>query len=211
VTSPPPDLSVAGDDAALARWVADHPGARIAFRPGPTSDVARAVGLDATSPTRPSSPASGSIALDALRLADGDLAVNMIVLGTPPDVVGRFTRPIGARLEVDGTHVATTRATTIVIATGQFLRGLDVVPRGHPGDGRLEVQVYRLRGVERREMRERLGRGAHIPHPRITQRPGHQVDVVATKPVRIEVDGVARPPVRALSVAIVPNAYRLLV
>jgi hypothetical protein len=207
VTLPPPDLSVAGDDAALARWVADHPGARIAFRPARTSDVARAVGLD---PANPNAPGSGSIALDALRLADGDLAVNMIVLGTPPDRVGRFTRAIGARLEVDGTNVATTRATTIVIATGQFLRGLDVVPRGHPGDGRLEVQVYRLRGVERREMRERLGRGAHIPHARITQRPGREVGVVATRPLAIEVDGVARPPVRSLSVSIVPQAYRLL-
>jgi hypothetical protein len=208
VTSPPADLSVSGDDAALARWVADHPGARIAFRPARSSDLARAVGLDSTGAN---SPATGSIALDALRLADGDLAVNMIVLGTPPDRVGRFTRPIGARLEVDGTDVATARATTIVIATGQFLRGLDVVPRGHPGDGRLEVQVYRLRGVERREMRDRLGRGAHIPHPRITQRPGHQVDVVATTPLAIEVDGVTRPPVRTLSVSIVPQAYRLLV
>jgi hypothetical protein len=208
VTVPPPDLSVTGDDAALARWVADHPGARIAFRPAPTSDVARAVGLDSE---QASNRASGSITLDALRLPDGDLAVNMIVLGTPPDRLGRFTRPIGAQLEVDGTSVATARATTIVIATGQFLRGLDVVPRGHPGDGRLEVQVYRLRGVERREMRERLGRGAHIPHQRITQRPGHQVDVVATKPVPIEVDGVARPPIRSLSVSIVAQAYRLLV
>ena len=208
MTFPPPDLSVAGDDAALARWITDHPGARIAFRPTRASDLARAVGLDSGERVE---PGSGSIALDALRLADGDLAVNMVVLGTPPDRVRRFTRAIGARLEVDGTDVATTRATTIVIATGQFLRGLDVVPRGHPGDGRLEVQVYRLRGVERREMRARLGRGAHIPHARITQRPGRQVEVVTTRPVAIEVDGVARPPVRSLSVSIVPEAYRLLV
>jgi hypothetical protein len=207
VSVPPPDLSVAGDDATLANWVADHEGALIAFRPGRASDIGRAVGLE---PGAWGVPAA-TVALDALRLADGDLAVNMIVLGTPPDRLSRFTRPIGVRLDVDGTNVATTRATTIVIASGQFLRGLDVVPRGHPGDGRLEVQVYRLRGIERREMRDRLGRGAHIPHPRITQRPGHHVEVVASRPVAVEVDGIGRPPVRALSVSIVPQAYRLLV
>jgi hypothetical protein len=114
-------------------------------------------------------------------------------------------------LTVDGTPVATERATGIVVATGQYLRALDLVPRGHPGDGRLEVQVYRLRPNERRAMRERLPLGTHVPNPRITGRPGRHVELRAGEPFALEVDGVARPPVRALVVDIDPGAYRLLV
>jgi hypothetical protein len=202
-----PDLTVTGDDRALARWVMDHPGALVSFRPAPpgASDLARAVGLRTEAPH-----GTRELALDALRLGDGDLAVNMVVVGTPPDRITRFTRALDVSLEIDGTTVATSRATTIVIATGQYLRGLDVMPRGHPGDGRLEVHVYRLRPSERRAMRARLPQGAHVPHPRITARPGHHVEIVATNPVPVEVDGQARPPLRSLSVEVKQGAYRLL-
>jgi putative lipid kinase YegS-like protein len=200
-----PDVVVTGDDPALARVVSDHLGALVEFRPSATSDVARVVGLQA------GAQPSHQLALDALRLSGGGLAVNMVVFGTPPDRTHRFTRPLSLTLEVDGTTVNTARATGIVVATGQFLRGLDVVPRGHPGDGRLEVYVFRLRASERRAMRTRLPHGTHVPHPRITVRPGHHVDVVAHQPVALEVDGERRPPVRAFTIDVVERAYRLLV
>jgi hypothetical protein len=201
-----PDVVVSGGDQALARVVADHLGALVEFRPSRTSDLARAVGL------QDGLAASTPLALDALRLSGGGLAVNMVVVGTPPDRTHRFTRPLAVSLEVDGTNVSTTRATGIVVATGQFLRGLDVVPRGHPGDGRLEVYVFRLRAGERRAMRSRLPQGTHVPHPRITVRPGRHVEVVAQHaPVAFEVDGEARPPVRACTIDVVEHAYRLLV
>ena len=49
-------------------------------------------------------------------------------------------------------------ATTVVIAIGQFLRGLDVVPRGHPGrrPGR-GPGVRARRGASGGPMRARLG------------------------------------------------------
>jgi len=206
-----PDFEVAGDDTVLAEWVADHPGALFAYHPEAGSDIARAVGLVEPATVATSGDAHTEVTLDVLRLADGDVAVNMIVVGTPPDQLRRFSRPIAATLSVDGAAIATQRTTTIVIATGQYLRGLDVVPRGHPGDGRLEVQVYRLRAPERRAMRARLPQGTHIPHPRIAQRPGHHVEIVAAQPLAVEVDGRPRPAVRALAVDIVPAAYRLLV
>jgi hypothetical protein len=198
------DFSVSGNDATLASWVADHPGALIAFHADDDSDVARVVGLG-------SEPGPSAVALDALQLADGVIAVNMVVVGTPPDRLGRFTRPLAVRVDVDGAVVNTTKATSIVVATGQYLRGLDVVPRGHPGDGRLETQVYRLRPGERHGMRSRLPSGTHIPHPRIAQRPGHRVEVLSTHPFAVEIDGQPAPERRALEVEIVPNAYRLLV
>jgi hypothetical protein len=206
---PSADFTVSGDDRALAAWVADHPGALLAFRPSATSDLARAVGLRADA--RGSVPGTTVVTLDALRLGDGDVAVNMVVVGTPPDRTTRFTRRLTVTLAVDGTPVATERATGIVVATGQYLRALDLVPRGHPGDGRLEVQVYRLRPNERRAMRERLPLGTHVPNPRITSRPGHHVELRGEEPFALEVDGEARSPVRALAVDIDPGAYRLLV
>lgn len=204
----PPDLDVHGGDAELAGWVSGAPGALVRFHPDERSDLARAVGLSGGR----SGGRSAELPLDALRLPDATLAVNMVVLGTAPDRLGRFARRHPLTLVVDGETAFAGRATTVVVATGQFLRGADVVPRGHPGDGRLEVQVYRLRPDERRPMRGRLAGGEHVPHPRILQRSGREVEVtVGGGAVAVEVDGVPRPPVPALTVRVVPGAYRLLV
>lgn len=213
----PPDLTVEGSDAELATWVRDHPAALLRFSPSPGagSDVAGLLGLR----ERLRGPASGAAAvattavpLDAVRLGDGNLAVNMIVLGTAPDRLGRSSRRREVDVIVDGERLFRGRATTVVVATGQYLRGLDVVPRGHPGDGIVEVQVYNLRGGERRAMRSRLGAGAHVPHPRISQRSAREVEVrVWGAAWDLEIDGATRPAVTRLDAAVVPAAYRLLI
>lgn len=202
----PPDRDVHGDDRALARWVLESPGALIRFTPSPRSDLARALGL------QPGTTPAGShdAALDALALPDGDLAVNMVVVGTPPDRVGRFTRRREVRVTVDDRTVFDGKATTVVVAIGEFLRGYDVVPRGHPGDGRCETQVYRLRPPERAEMRRRLPNGTHVPHPRIREQQGRRVEIEGAEELAYEVDGTARSPLRALSLEVRPGAYRLL-
>ena len=63
-----------------------------------------------------------------------------------------------------------------MVASGQYLRGIDVVPRGHPGDGRVEVQVYAVAAGERAGVRARLPQGVHLPHPDITQTTGRRVE-----------------------------------
>ena len=206
--SAPPDLAVDGDDAALAAAVAAAPGALVAFRPGPGSDLARAVGL------RPGSgggTAPTELPVDAVRVAGDGLACNAVVLGVPPDRLrwGSAARMI--EVDVDGQPWFAGSATTVVIANGQFLRGADVVPRGHPGDGRLEVQVYELRRRERRAMRRRLATGAHVPHPRIRSRTARRIEIRAPHERALEVDGVRGEPRRTLSAEVVPGAFRLLV
>jgi diacylglycerol kinase family enzyme len=99
----------------------------------------------------------------------------------------------------------------VVVANGQYLDGSDVVPRGHPGDGRLEVQVYALAPGERRAMRRRLASGTHLPHPRIATGSGRRIDVVVEPPTGAEVDGVPVPPRSRWGVEVVPEALRLLV
>jgi len=214
---------VEGDDAALANSVRDQPGARVGFRPDPTSDLARALGLHApAAPGGGDEPAEGDggggrleLPVDALRItADGrDLfAVNMVVVGTAPDRLGWFSGAPELRIAVDGRAVHEGRATTVVVATGQYLRGNDVVPRGHPGDGRAEIQVYAVGRGQRGAVRGRLPQGVHLPHPDITQATGRHVEVTGgTRAVRLEVDGVPVPAATRVSVDVVPEAFLIVV
>jgi len=202
-----PDLDVAGDDATLAAAVAGAgPDPLVRFSPSPASDLARAVGL--------AGAGTGALALpvDLLRLGDGGVAVNAVVVGVPPDRLRWWHRPFPVEVVVDGTGL-TARATSVVVATGQFLRGVDVSPRGHPGDGWCEVQVYALAPGQRRLMRARLRSGSHLPHPQITTRRGRTVAVRCGRAVAVEMDGnkTAAKRARVVSIDVVPSAFRLLI
>jgi hypothetical protein len=207
--SAPAEWQVEGDDAALAAAVRDHPGARVAFAPDPGSDLARAIGL--------TGPGSGTVELvvDGLRVtADGRglFGVNMAVVGTAPDRANWFTASPDVRVELDGRVVHDGPATAVVIASGQFLRGSDVVPRGHPGDGRVEVHVYAVARGQRSALRRRLPQGAHLPHPDVTQAVGRRVDVLAARrPVSLELDGVGLPAATRVTVEVVPEAFVIVV
>ena len=192
----PAAIVVDGDDAALAAVVAEHdPGVRLAWRPALDPDFARVVGLGAAIgrataldlpcdamaitllPALPAHPPrSGSEGLEDVRPR---VAVNMAVFGVAPDRL-RWTSPSHRiRVEVDGRVLHDGPASGVVVANGQFLRGADVVPRGHPGDGRLEVQVYAVPRGQRRAFRDRLRTGSHVPHPGIHQATGWSIEVVA--------------------------------
>lgn len=213
----PANCEVTGDDTDLAAAVAGAPGARIHFRPTSGSELARAVGLEPGA-IEPEPPGTGQLPeqmtelpMDVLVFADGTLAVNMLVLGTPPERLGRFARRTELRIRADNRLWFNDECTTVVVAVGQWLHGIDLVPRGHPGDGRVEIQAYRLRPSERRAMRRRLASGAHLPHPRIPTRTARRIEIEASAPVPLEVDGVAREPVRRLTAEVRADAYRLLV
>ncbi len=207
-TDAAPDLEVGGGDLDLARAVAGRLGALVRFRPDATSDFAGAVGLHADVEL------GVEVTVDLLRLTRGragaDDAVNMVILGSAPDALRRFARRFGASVRVDGRSVFHGPCTGIVIATGQFRSGLDLVPRGHPGDGRAEVQVYAVPRREWRGLRARLATGTHVPHPGITQRSGASVTVSIDREVPLEVDGRPSGVTDVLDVEVVANAYRLL-
>jgi YegS C-terminal NAD kinase beta sandwich-like domain len=199
------DVGVEGADADLATIAAAHPDALIRFVPDARSDLAHAIGL-VGGETR-----GVELALDALRVGERHLAVNMVVLGTPPDRLRRFSRRIPVRVWVDGVAWFAGRATTVVIASGEFLRGLDVVPRGHPGDGRAEVQVYAAAPRERAALRARLRTGTHLPHPQIRQRSAHRIEVRWSTPRPLEIDANRSGRAAAQTVEVRPGACRLLV
>ena len=210
-TSSPPDLEVRGGDAALAAAAASAPGALVRFLPGrdqrprPSRRPARRTGEPRPTALRRRVPVD-----DALDLDDGSLACNMCVIGAAPDRLRWSSSSVEIEVLLDGKPWFSGPATTVVIANGQFLRGNDLVPRGHPGDGKAEIQVYELRRRERRSMRRRLPTGAHLPHPRIRSRTAGQVEVRGSGLLALEVDGEARPPVSGLRIRVVPPAFRLL-
>jgi hypothetical protein len=218
----PPDVEVRGGDHDLAAAVRSRNGARVRFVAGDGSDLALAVGLAGP----PADAADGAAAATELPvdglvvdglIADGGelavnmLAVNMVVLGRAPDRVRAWHRRVPCRVTVDERVVFDARATTVVVANGQFLRGLDVVPRGHPGDGRCEVQVYALRAGARTKMRRRLPLGDHLPHPDIHQVSGRVVTARFGAPQPLEIDGRSRSPRPEITVRVVPEALVLLV
>ncbi len=130
---------------------------------------------------------------DALRLDDGSLACNMVVLGTRPtgsDAV-RPDRTAGAGPGRRAGDRSPGSRTTVVVATGQFLRGLDLVPRGHPGDGRAEVQVYtRRRAASARTMRARLAdRHAPPASPDPQRRRARRIEIRIRPADPLELDG----------------------
>jgi putative lipid kinase YegS-like protein len=206
----PPDLEVRGGDPDLAAAVQSRPGARVRFVAGEGSDLALAVGL-AGPPADASTASETELPVDGLVVDGDELAVNMVVLGHPPDRLRLWHRRVPCRVTVDDRVVFDAPATTVVVANGQFLRGLDVVPRGHPGDGRCEVQVYALRAGARAKMRRRLRLGDHVPHPEIHQVSGKVVTARFGAPRPLEVDGRSRPPGAEITVRVVPEALVLLV
>ena len=205
--SGPADLEVAGSDAMLAsvvgRGFADP---LVRFAAAPDSDLARAMGLVAGA-----APAGVALPVDVLELGTGAVAVNSVVVGVAPDRLRAWHRPAGLAVEIDGTAVDASAATTLVVMNGQYLRSLDVSPRGHPGDGVAEAQLYALPPGARGAMRSRLAAGAHLPHPAITVRRAHRVVVRATRSVPLELDGVPTGRITALRLELRPAAYRLLV
>lgn len=200
----PPDLVVTGGDVALAAAAATQPGALVRFEPDATSDLARALGLPTTATAGTAAP------LDALRLDDGSLAVNMVVSGTTPARVRAWHRRRACTVWVDDRPVFEGRATTVVVANGQFLAGADVVPRGHPGDGLVEVQVYALAPTSRRAMRRRLPTGTHVPHPEIHPFRGRSVRVAWGRPAALVVDGRRASRVPGWGLALEPAALAVL-
>jgi diacylglycerol kinase family enzyme len=114
-------------------------------------------------------------------------------------------------VEIDGAAVEAGNATSLVVMNGQYLRRLDLSPRGHPGDGVAEAQLYALSPGIRRAMRARLATGAHLPHPAISIRRARHVVVRAARPVPLEIDGTPARRITALSITLRPAAYRLLV
>jgi len=206
--SEPATHIVTGDDHDLAAWSGS--GALVRFAPSHASEFARTLGLDAGATDGNGTEVAVDVMNVRLEEGAGEPAVNAVVVGTAPGSTRWFIRSRTVQVAVDGVEVFAGRATGVVIASGQYLHGGDVNPRSHPGDGRVEVQVYALAPGARASMRRRLVTGTHVPHPGVTQRAGRDVIVTARSPLPVEIDGVARARTREVTIHVEPGALRLL-
>ena len=220
--SGPPDFEVSGGDGALAMALRrDLTDPLVRFAAAPGSDLARAIGL-----VTGAASTGMALPLDVLAYAAAEasgvplpeyggkgtpVAVNSIVVGVPPDRLKPWHRPAGLSVEIDGAAVDAAGVTSLVVMNGQYLRGLDLSPRGHPGDGVAEAQLYALPPAARQAMRRRLTTGAHLPHPAIAIRRARRVVVRSSRPAALEIDGIRVGRITALEITLRPGAYRLLV
>ena len=207
------DVECHGDDQALAALIAtgsrdSAAGRLVRFFPE-GSDLARAVGVADVSDDQ---PVRGiELPIDAIS-SDLGVAMNCVILGVSPTRLRPYHRRRPIRVCVDGRELFSGPATTVVIANGQFVAGADLVPRGHPGDGRLEIQVYALAPGERGPMRRRLPTGSHLPHPRILATSGRVIEVDGlTRPWPVTVDRRRATVETRLDVSVRPGALRLLI
>lgn len=206
-TTRPADLEVAGGDADLAAAVAGAAeGVLVRFLPDTRSDLARALGLRAGA-----EPLGRAVPMDALVVPEVGLAVNAVVWGVLPHRLRSWQRRRPVELAVDGGEPVTIAATTVVVLVGEHVAGFDISPRGHPGDGVAELQVYALAPGQRRSMVTRLGGGAHLPHPQITTRRTRRIGLRSARPLPLEVDGHPRPARSSLDLELRPARYSLLI
>jgi hypothetical protein len=109
--------------------------------------------------------------------------------------------------------VARTRAwgRVFVAMNAQWRGSWNLGPRAHPGDGLLDTYDARLTASDRLKVRARLGHGAHLPHPRITERRAAATQVEFDRPLAVELDGTSLGRARTLSVRVELEALRVVV
>ncbi|MFN7148118.1 MAG: hypothetical protein ACK4V6_01425 [Microthrixaceae bacterium] len=168
--------------------------------------------------------------LPELGLIGGDLHRS---LGSPRHCAQDLYDGVGMRLPIDvGTvrlddgapqvfvaHlVATARrgaalwsSRTLVVMNATFRGELDLGPRAHPNDGRLDVTDGVLPLQERRRGRSRARTGSHLPHPALRERRVRELTVTADDRWYVWLDDELVGDARTLEVACVPDATAVVV
>jgi len=105
------------------------------------------------------------------------------------------------------------RGPIVAAMNAEHLGRLDVAPRAHPNDGRVDVvTVDAAMGVrDRWQAWRRLPTGSHLPHPRIAVARRATFETTFERPLAIFVDGVERARSRDLRVTVEPDAAAVYV
>jgi diacylglycerol kinase family enzyme len=135
------------------------------------------------------------------------------------DAAVRFPVDVGEVL-IDGrvhyfvAHLVARTATwsyAFVAMNAQWLGPWNMGPRAHPGDGLLDTYEGTLGWSDRFKVRSRLHHGAHLPHPRISERRASAVQVSLPKPLPVRLDGEVVGEGRELSLRVMPDALTVVV
>ena len=98
-----------------------------------------------------------------------------------------------------------------VVMNAQWLGSWNLGPRAHPNDGLLDVYQSRLGWADLAKVRRRLGHGAHLPHPGITERRVDALQVTLGRARPLLLDGTSVGAARTLSVRVEADALRVVV
>lgn len=188
----PPDLLVVRSDADLARALtADQAATPVAVQGG---DLWRTLGArelgDRVELQRM------PIDLVDITLDDGTpfAAVAHVVAHGAPTRGGVWRGPVTA------------------VMNAEWIGDLDVAPRGHPNDGRVEVvRLDPSVGLRQRlAIRRRMRTGSHLPHPGISVRPVREHSLDFGRPLTVRIDGRAVGRSSTLSVRVRADAATVL-
>lgn len=185
----PADLRIVGDDATLAAALRDGEGPAAAA----AGDMYRTLGA------RPIGTRERVLALpiDLVEVTLDDqvarVALAHVVARTPWWAGSWWRGPV------------------LIVMNAEFLGDWDVAHRGHPNDGRVEVQLAdaALTARDRWAARTRLPLGSHVPHPQITTRSVRSASWTFDRPLAVFVDGRPAGTSRAVSVEVHPDAATL--
>lgn len=102
---------------------------------------------------------------------------------------------------------------SVAVMNGTFVDDLDLGPRAHPNDGRLDVTDGALPRGERRQGRRRARTGSHLPHPALTTRRIAEWDLQAEddRPLHLWLDGVHVGTTTSAHIRCLPDAAVVVV
>lgn len=200
----PPDQTLTATDAELAQALVALSGTLVHWIPVGRTDLGRAIGRAPGT----SSECTTAASMDTLRCSTGQRAVNAVLLGAAPHQWHWWTRSHPTEVRIDGRVFFSGRALAIVIANGEYVDGLPLLPRAHPGDGAFDVAVITVPPGERRELRRRAALGEHLPHPAIRTARGRSVMVSSTSALPVRSDGVRQPVVRSITIDLESDSWR---
>lgn len=190
----PDDLVLVATDAAARAAIVE---ARAAGRPLPRlgllgGDLARTLGGGRPGADPDRLPSSGTLATVDLGVA----------------VLDGHRHPFVAHLVA---RRSWWRGRVVAVMNAQFIGSWDVAPRGHPGDGRLDVLDGDLQLGERWKARSRLTTGTHLPHPGIHQIRRATWSTTFDRPTPIRLDGEVVATARHVEVEVEPDTLHVVV
>lgn len=139
-------------------------------------------------------PTLNELPIDLLRLTIDDGPSRAAVA----HVVARLPRRAGSWL----------RGEVLFVMNAQFHGAWNLVPRGHPNDGRADVlHVDAELGLRQRvEAARRAPAGGHLPHPGVQLRRVESAEFTFARPMEIVADSVVVGTSRSLHVVVEPDA-----
>lgn len=144
-------------------------------------DLARTLGVSPASLAR---PAAMLLPIDAIEVTIDDERL----IAVAHVLVGPRLRP------------------TVAVLNAAFVGDLNMAPRSHPGDGRLDIVSFDLGAIDWFKARRRMPTAAHLPHPGITARQRPEWQTTFDRPTRIVIDGTIVRRARRITCVVLPDA-----